>query len=102
MKIQNYIIAMTIVLLSTIVVSYRLAARWYIVVVTTTMMTVRTAMRTIPATMLASKLDSVAHSIKLNKATVVPLVRRTMRASYQAAYHPVEETILPVTRRQDK
>jgi hypothetical protein len=66
------------------------------------MMTVRMTMRTIRATMLASKLDSVAHSIKLNEATVVPLVRHTMRASYQAAYNPVEEIILPVMPRQDK
>ena len=66
------------------------------------MMTVRMTMITIRDTLLASKLDSVAHSIKLNKATVVPPVRHIMRASYQAAYHPAEEIILPVMRRQDK
>jgi hypothetical protein len=62
----------------------------------------RMTMRMILAIRLATKLDAVAHSIKLNRVVVVPQVRHTMRDSYQAVYHPREEIILLAIQRQDR
>jgi hypothetical protein len=59
-------------------------------------------MRMIPAIMQVSKLDEVAHLIKLNKAIAVPMVKHTMKASYQVAYHPALETTLPAMKRQNR
>ena len=51
---------------------------------------------------LDTKLDAVAHSIKLNRVVVVPQVGHTMRDSYQAVYHPGEEIILLAIQRKDR
>ena len=74
-----------------------MATQWYTVVV-------MIIMKIIPAMKLASQLDEVTHLIKLNGVIAVPpvIVMHTMRASYQAAYHPGEEIILHVTQRQNR
>ena len=55
-----------------------------------------------PAINLALKLDAVAHTIKLKRMFAVTpvIVMHTMRALFQVAFRPAEETILHVIPRR--